>query len=281
VGREGKLIQNATPGFQPDLAIPAVRISMLPKTKFASMIATLMLSAAAFAQTDEIEVYDAAIVEQGKVELTIHGNYTPIGREAADFEGGVVPNHATNGAFEYAYGVADFWELGLYLPVYTITNSGDVQLDGAKLRSLWVLPNARQQQFFYGVNVELSDNSPRWEQSRWALEIRPIIGWHAGPWDLILNPILDSNFDGLGHAHFAPAERVAYNASNRWSFALEEYGDLGPLRRFNDWSEQSQTLFAVADLTVNMTNSLEFGLGHGFTADSDRLVLKLIWNHEF
>jgi len=253
---------------------------MLAKLSVQALAALLILPVVALSQTDEIQVYDATIARPGDVEQTIHGNYTPDGRKEPAFAGGVTPNHSTNGAFEFAYGANDFWELGLYLPVYTVTGPGSAQLDGAKLRSSWVTPHARLREFFYGVNLEFSYNSLRWESTRTALEIRPIAGWHEGRWDLILNPIIDSDFRGLGAVHFAPAERGAYNASDRWAFALEHYGDLGPLHRFDPWSRQSQSLFAVADYTLNTADSVEFGVGHGFTTASDRLVLKLIWNHE-
>jgi len=273
--------------MQPEEASSRSTYSMLPVFNIFLKICTPLLAAGlilpmvALAQTDEIQVYDAAIAGPGEVELTIHSNYTPDGREKPDFPGGVTPDHSTNGAIEFAYGVADFWELGLYLPVYTITNQGDLQIDGAKLRSLWASPHARQREFFYGVNVEFSYNSPHWESTRTSLEIRPIAGWHEGRWDFILNPIIDWDFDGLGAADFAPAERVAYNASDQWAFALEHYADLGPIRRFDAWSQQSQTLFAVVDYTPSTVNSVEFGVGHGFTSASNSLVLKLIFNHAF
>jgi hypothetical protein len=238
------------------------------------------LSAAVRAQTDEIEIYDAGIAEPGQFELTAHGNYTPDGQKQAAFPGGVAPNHSLNGALEWAYGVADFFELGLYFPVYTVTNRGNPQLDGAKLRTLWVVPHARQREFFYGVNFEFSYNLHHWEETRTALEMRPIAGLHEGRWDFILNPIVDYGFKGIGTAHFAPAERVAYNASQRWAFALEHYSDLGPLRDIAPVSQQAQTLFAVTDYTLDGSNSLEFGVGHGFTAASDDAVVKLILNHE-
>jgi len=244
------------------------------------LLACTAIPAAAWAQTDEIQVYDAAIVDPGKFELTVHGNYTPDGQKQAAFPGGVVPNHSLNGAFEWAYGAADFLELGLYLPVYTVTNHGDPQFDGGKVRTLWVVPHARQREFFYGVNFEFSYNVHHWESTRTALEIRPIAGLHEGRWDLIVNPILDSDFKGIGAMHFAPAERVAYNASNTWAFGLEHYGDLGPLRGFEPLSQQSQTLFAVTDYTLDEANSIEFGVGHGFTSGSDDVVLKLILNHD-
>ena len=47
--------------------------------------------AAAFAQTDEIQVYDAEIADQGVFNLMIHTNFTPIGRKTADFPGGIIP----------------------------------------------------------------------------------------------------------------------------------------------------------------------------------------------
>jgi hypothetical protein len=238
-----------------------------------------LLPLAAWAQTDEIQVYDAGIAEVGSFELTVHGNYTPDGLQRPAFPGGVVPDHSVNGAFEWAYGLADFWELGLYAPVYTMTNGGTVEVDGAKLRTLFVSPHARERAFFYGINFEYSLNLPHWEVTRTALEVRPIIGWHHGRWDFILNPIIDSNFMGLGRAHFAPAERIAYNVSERWAFGVEEYGDLGPLRSVEPWAEQSQSLFLVVDYTASTANSLELGAGKGLTPQTDSVVLKVIWNH--
>ena len=46
------------------------------------------------AQTDEIQVYDAAIADKGKFNLMLHNNFTPDGRKEADFPGGIIPNHS-------------------------------------------------------------------------------------------------------------------------------------------------------------------------------------------
>jgi hypothetical protein len=43
---------------------------------------------AVFAQTDEIQVYDAEIAEPSVFNLMIHTNFTPIGLKTADFSGG-------------------------------------------------------------------------------------------------------------------------------------------------------------------------------------------------
>ena len=52
------------------------------------------------------------------------------------------------------------------------------------------------------------------------------------------------------------------------------YADFGPLRQFNSPDQQAQSLFAVIDYTGKV--SVEFGVGHGFTAASDPLVVKLM-----
>jgi hypothetical protein len=240
----------------------------------------LSCTSAAWAQTDEIQVYDARIVDTSHWNLTWHNNFTPSGRTEPDFAGGVIPDHALNGVPEWAYGVTDWFEAGAYLPLYTLTNSGDLRLDGVKLRTLFVSPYAAQRPFFYGINFEYSYNRPGWESHRLAGEIRPILGTHWGRVALIINPIVDTNYNGLRNLKFVPAERVAYNFRPGLDVGLEHYADFGRLSRLAPASQQSHTLFAVIDIGAG-ANGLEFGLGHGFTAASDKTVLKLILTHDF
>jgi hypothetical protein len=244
------------------------------------LAAGLGAATGAWAQTDEIQVYDAVIDEPGQFSVELHNNYTPIGRETPDFPGGLVPNHDLNGVPEWAYGVTDWLELGAYLPLYSVTNTGRFELNGAKLRALFVVPHAKEQTIFYGLNFELSYNARHWEQTRNSGEIRPILGVHAGAWDFIVNPIVDTGFNGIHRLDFAPAERVAYNFSDTWAAALEHYGDYGIVSNFSGLNRQQQTGFLVVDYSGE-PNSLEFGIGHGFTAASDALVLKLMVTHDF
>ena len=177
------------------------------------LLAGLLAAApAARAQTDELEVYDAEITAVGHFNLTWHNNYTPVGRTQPAFPGGIVPNHALNGVPEWAYGVTKWFEAGLYLPVYTLTNDG---------RALFVVPHAGERTFFYGLNFELSYNEPHWDPSRYSGEMRPIIGVHLGRWDLILNPIVDTAFNGLSQLDFEPAARVAYHLDDKLAVALQ------------------------------------------------------------
>lgn len=232
------------------------------------------------AQTDEIQVYTGEIVKPGEASLTLHNNYTPSGRKEADFPGGIVPDHALNGVPEFAYGMTDWWELGLYLPVYTLTREGRGLLDSAKLRTLFAVPHAEDRGFFYAVNFEFSYNARHWERTRFSAEIRPIIGVRFGPVDLIANPIIDTDFTGIGSFDIAPAERIAYNFSPAWAVAAEHYADYGKVRHIEDLNGQQQALFAVVDYSGEPMD-VEFGIGHGFTAASDDLVLKLMLARSF
>src|SRR5580700_11322105 len=99
--------------------------------------------AVTFAQTDEIQVYDAEIEDPGKFNVMVHSNFTPIGRKDPDFPGGIIPNHSVNGAVEWAYGVRPWFEQGLYFPVYTAFSDGrGGSLNGFKIRELFVRPHA-------------------------------------------------------------------------------------------------------------------------------------------
>ena len=252
-----------------------------PRVRGALLLAVLCgWSAPAWAQTDEIQVYDAEITAPGHFNLTWHNNFTPSGRTEPAFAGGIVPDHALNGVPEWAYGVTPWFEAGLYLPIYTLTRDGELLFDGAKLRALFVVPDAHDRTFFYGVNFELSNNQPHWDPSRFAGEIRGIVGVHLGRFDLIVNPIVDTDFNGLGNLEFVPAVRAAWNSGGKLAIALEEYADFGALKHFKSSDEQSHTLFAVIDYGSS-SHGLEFGVGRGLTPASDNWVLKLMVMQDF
>lgn len=243
----------------------------------AALAAILLVGRTATAQTDEIQVYTGELASPGEFNLTVHANFTPRGHAAPAFPGGITSQGSLNGAFEWAYGVRDWFEAGAYFPVYTIDPDGRVLLDGAKLRALFAVPHAEARRFFYGLNFEFSRNSRAWDQSRFGGEVRPIVGARAGPWDFVANPILDTSFDGLSRLDFAPSARIAYNRTLAWAGALEYYADFGELRHFEN---AQHTLFAVAD-HAGKSLDVEAGIGFGLGSAADRLTLKTIVSHTF
>jgi hypothetical protein len=245
-------------------------------------VAVLGTPRVAWTQTDEIQVYDGNLTAPGKFNLTLHNNFTPDGLRTPAFPGALISDKSLNGVPEWAYGVTDWFEAGLYLPLYSIGTSGagrSVTVDGVKLRLLFAVPHADVQTFFYGVNFEFSFNARHWDPARFTSEVRPIIGLHLHPFDVIVNPILDSAYDGVGNLEFAPATRIAYNLSPVWAVAAEEYAGFGPLHRFYARREQSHQLFVVLDRNSKFLN-VEAGIGFGLTNASDRLTLKLILSRD-
>jgi hypothetical protein len=233
----------------------------------------------ALAQTDEIQVYDGHLAEPGVFNLMLHTNFTPDGVKTPTFPGAEVADKSLNQVPEWAYGVARWFEVGLYLPLYSRDKYTGWGINGAKIRLLFAVPHAEDRRFFYGSNFEFSYNAKRWDARRFTSEIRPIIGWHLKPVDIIVNPILDTSYSGIKNVEFAPATRVAYNFSRVWATAVEEYDNFGPLRRFNPAGQQAHQLYGVVDHTGKAWE-LEAGIGFGLTRSSDRVVLKLMLSRD-
>ena len=242
-------------------------------------LAVVCLSSPALAQTDEIQVYDGGLAPVGTFNLTWHNNYTPKGITTPAFPGAVVSDRSLNGTTEWAYGVTRWFEAGLYLPVYSFDKRLGPTFDGFKLRTLFAVPDADARRFFYGVNFEFSVNQPAWDSKRFSSEIRPIVGWHLAPWDVIVNPIFDSEYQSVKDLDFAPSTRVAYNLSGTWAVSAEEYADYGPLRRFADRAGQSHMLYGVVNHTAKFVE-IETGVGFGLTRASDRVNLKLMFSKD-
>jgi hypothetical protein len=228
---------------------------------------------------DEIQVYNAEIAEVGQWTLEQHLNYAATGQTQPVVPGGFSSNHSLQGTPEFAYGITDWWEGGFYIP-FAVTDSGQLLSDGAKIRSLFVVPDAAKRDFFYGVNFELGYELPRFSATPWGLEIRPIIGVRNKEWEFIVNPIVDVSFSSASKADFAPALRFARNLGEDRFVGLEYYADFGKIGDFLPVQQQSQQLFAVTDFKVSAVE-VELGAGYGFTPGSDRFVFKAILGYAF
>src|SRR5260370_18509440 len=113
---------------------------------------------------DEIQVYNAGIAAVGQFTIQQHLNYVALGVKDPPFPGGLVSNHSISGTPEFAYGVTDWCEVGLYLP-FAIQDQ-QFLWTSFKLRTLFVAPTAQKRNFFYGVNFEFSNTTPKFAQTR-------------------------------------------------------------------------------------------------------------------
>ena len=233
----------------------------------------------AFAQADEIQVYDGGLAPRGVFNLTVHNNITPKGVTTPAVPGGVTADNSWNGVPEWAYGVTRWFEAGLYMPLYTHDKTLGWGIDGVKLRTLFAVPNADDRTFFYGANFEFSYNSKQWDTSRFTSEVRPIIGWHLKAVDIIINPIVDTAYDGFKNLEFVPATRVAFSINPKWQIAAEEYADFGKVSDFLPAGQQAHQIYAVVDRAGRI--EMEFGVGVGLTDAADKLTFKLILAGDF
>ena len=240
-------------------------------------VAFLAAPSRAWAQADEIQVYDGGLAPKGVFNLTIHNNFTPKGLKTPTFAGGVTSDKSFNGVAEWALGVTDWFAAGLYLPLYTHDKNLGFGIDGGKIRLLFATPNNDERTLVLGANFEFSYNAKRWDTTRVTSEVRPIVGWHLNKqWDLIFNPIVDTAYDGAGNLEFVPAARLAYNAREDWALALETYSDFGKISGFEKTADQAHQIFAVVDHTTKSGFDIEFGAGIGLTDAADKFQLKLI-----
>jgi hypothetical protein len=240
----------------------------------------LLSSGAAFAVTDEIQVYTGDIEAPGVAGLTWHNNYTVNGLKTPEFPGALVDNHVYSSVTEWAYGVTDWFEAGLYLPLYANSSNQGWTYNGFKLRALFVQPDNEDKDFYYGVNFEFSWNEKQWERPVNTGEIRPIIGWRFGEDNRLsftFNPIVDNDYKGgIAGLEFVPATRLDYAIDKTWTVAVEEYDDFGQLRRFLPGDQQWHQLWAVTDYTGDPI-SIETGVGFGLTPGTDSVAVKLMF----
>ncbi len=261
------------------IALGPMRLAVLATTFIIPLFISARAAFGADQVHDEIQVYNAEIASVGQWTYQQHLNYAAIGQTQPEVPGGFSSNHALQGTPEFAYGLTDWWEAGFYLP-FAVNGDSQFLSDGAKIRSLFVVPDAAKRSFFYGVNFELGYELPRFSSVPWNLEIRPIIGVRNKEWEFIVNPIVDVGFGSNGEADFAPAVRLARNLGEDRFIGLEYYADFGKIGSFLPLQQQNQQLFAVTDFKISKID-VELGAGYGFTPGSDRFTLKAIFGYAF
>jgi len=131
-----------------------------------------------------------------------------------------------------------------------------------------------------GDPFELSFNAKRWDETLTTSEFRPIVGWHFDRVDLIVNPILDTAYDGIKNLVFAPSMRFAYKVNDATQLALEEYAEYGPVKEFAPAGQQSHQLFGVLNRTIGKVD-IETGIGFGLTGASDDVTMKFMVAYDF
>ena len=225
------------------------------------------------ASSDEIQVYDDSINQPGELNVDNHINYVPEGiKEKARYQE-VPAHHNFRFTPEFAYGLTKNWEAGFYIPTIRSGN-GDWYIEGAKVRLKYIADHA-EHGFYWGINQELAKTTYRTDDVPWNYELRCILGYKIGSWNLVTNPIF--GFALSGHSHtpkFTPDFRVVNQISEKVALGIEQYMDLGPI---NQLRSHVQETYLTID-TVILKNAVQFGIGHGWTKESNDTTVKVIYN---
>ena len=225
------------------------------------------------ASSDEIQVYDDSINQPSELNVDNHINYVPEGiKEKARYQE-VPAHHNFRFTPEFAYGLTKNWEAGFYIPTIRSGN-GDWYIEGAKVRLKYIADHA-EHGFYWGINQELAKTTYRTDDVPWNYELRCILGYKIGSWNLVTNPIF--GFALSGHSHtpkFTPDFRVVNQISEKVALGIEQYMDLGPI---NQLRSHVQETYLTID-TVILKNAVQFGIGHGWTKESNDTTVKVIYN---
>jgi hypothetical protein len=249
----------------------------IPCRALAAALALSLCGAALAASNDEIQVYDDGINKPGEMGLDVHTNYVASGQTVPGWPGDAPSNHSFRVTPEFSYGLKGNWELGAYLPLLE-TQDNSTYIEGFKGR-LKYLSLKEGSPYYWGLNGELGRVSLRSEPQNWNFELRPILGYHGEKWQFVFNPILDFALSGdfSRVPGFAPAVRVVYSIREDFDIGLEHYAELGKMNNISPRAEQGQNTYAVLDTKV-AGHELNFGVGKGWNAASDKWTVKAIVN---
>ena len=200
-----------------------MRSRSLIKVFLQELLLTSLLSLSSISMAvlqDEIQVYDDEINAKGEASVELHVNSTPRGIQTPSYPGEVMSNNGVRVTPEFAYGLGHDLEAGLYISYVNYDNK--FQYAATKLRMKWLpFREDKGDDFFAGVNVELSNVQPQFDESRYNSEMRFIIGKHFDEWLFSFNPIIEMPLS-QPYVHQAPyfstATRLSRGGHSRAGF---------------------------------------------------------------
>jgi hypothetical protein len=230
----------------------------------------------------EIQVYGADTVPAGRTMVELHSNYTVEGQEGT--VNGVLPSeHAFHETLEITHGFNSWFETGFYV-FSSIQPRRGWQWVGDHIRPRVRAPDDWHLPVGLSLSTEFGYQRRSYSEDTWTWEIRPIIDkqWHR--WYFALNPAFEKSFHGLSSNTgfgFAPSAKVSFETTKQIALGLEYYSSVGPLNRFDNWSDEQHQIFPTLDLNLSPRFEFNFGVGVGLTRSTDALIIKLILGYQF
>jgi hypothetical protein len=236
-------------------------------------------SSAAYAASEEIQVYLDDKEDAGQVSVDWHNNYVLSGRSTPQYAGEQAPAHTYRLTPELNVGLTDTLELGVYL-LTTRDAQGNWNADGGKVRLKYIAPH-QEQGMFWGLNLEVGKQALRVSPNPWNAELKGIVGWRTGPWTVGVNLNADWSLNsGTGPVGADLDFKINYALTGKTQIGLESYNELGTFTHIDPFNTGNKTIYAVIDTEV-AGHELNAGLGRGLNNDSDHWIFKFIVNTPF
>lgn len=237
----------------------------------------LFISLIAHSQDNyEIQVYASPTMAKGNTIFELHSNFTFDGEK--NIVDGVRPGYQSlHETLEITHGITGNFEIGFYL-FSNYTSPYGYKVIGTHIRPRISVPEKWKWPVGVSLSTEFGYQQPEYSPDTWSIEIRPIIDKQFKKFYIAFNPVFDVGLKGISKDHtpaFEPNVKTSYTF-NKVALGLEYYGDMGQLNRIPGLSEQTHTLFVVADLYINPKWEVNIGPGFGLTKTTDGFIFKLL-----
>ena len=243
----------------------------------AAVIVVLAASAgAARAADEEIQVYEDDLDKPGQFGLDTHVNYVPAGSKLFDYAGEQQSVDRVRITPEWSYGLTRDVELGLYLPLADIRDN-QFALDGYKFRIKYIVPHPDGQSWYWGANFEIGQVDKRLDINPWNAELKGILGWRKGRWDLAFNTNIDWTVAGPDRqpASVQLATKIDYKLTDKLALGVESYDGAGDVNHFGRFTGSGHEVYGTVDATIGKW-AFNAGVGYGYSGEPDHWTLKMI-----
>ena len=243
---------------------------------FGMILAGSLATQTAYAAPEEIQVYMDELNAPGEVGLDIHTNYVPTGDPGIDYPGAQPSVHRARFTPEFSLGLPGRFEAGFYLPLATVDRKGTASIHGVKARLKWLAPSPSGARGFWGANVEVGYEDEALSINRVKGELKLILGAHLGRWTLASNFNTDFVVSGSqpSPVAFDLDAKIAYAINKHVKIGVESFHGLGDTRSLPDFRNREQTVYLVADAELGRGWGINMGVGRGFAANPDTLIVK-------
>lgn len=251
------------------------RLPLFGSALFAASM-SLTMTGHALAAPEEIQVYEDDMDKPGQFGLDVHNNYVWGSPSPLEYRGEQQPDYRYRFTPEFSYGVTPDVELGLYVPLGTVSNNA-LDLGGVKFRVKYIAPKPEGQDWYWGANFEIGAVTKALDINPWNAELKGIVGWRHGRWDLALNTNLDFVVSGplAGQPSVQLATKVSYKVIDNLALGFESYNGIGTVNRFLSPGGQGHSTFLTADTNFGPWG-LNAGIGHGYSGEPDKWIFKFI-----